>query len=391
MMTQLLTWIYARLLTLYPAEFYSNFADEMQDTFAEHLEAASRMRWWVGLCEIVSLFWSIIGENRRFADRVNPVPIWQMAIMLFIPVVAAGSLLMLRSVHIFYLPGKTWWLLLGISLIYVFIGLLTKGRYLLLVLPLLGFMLSIGERLFWQGFYLSGYYIPNYILYFIPLIILIIVLAVLSHQRQDISYRWIGYIMILPLTAVITGILAVMNRNPLEVIPDSYVLLRQYFSGTLIPAGQLSVIFLIGLPLARRAGSKAVILMIGYFFSLMVGLSASVSTNLAQNLLGLVYLILFMGVVPLLYLSATTQRFEKARVMIPVILSYALLFGIQERINWSTDPVFMLYRTGEMVQTLVMLALAIEIYRPLQERRKNSAKRSPQASLKSDELSMVSS
>src|SRR5690606_9785555 len=109
---------------------------------------------------------------------------------------------------------------------------------------------------------------------------------------------------------------------------------------------------------------------IGYLFAELTALSASLPTLNLQRMMGILYIVLFLGLIPLLYLRAKPYRFERVRLMLPIVLSYGLLFAIHTFIpvpqapnmNFSApfDPTFILYRTGEMMQILVMLALAIE-------------------------------
>lgn len=375
-------WVYAHLLKLYPAEFYTQFAEEMQDACRQRLQEERSQMLWTGLREIASLLFAISREWQQGQNPVRPLPQWQMLLILGLPVFAGGVILLFRSISIFYLPGKTWVVFAGISLMLLAMGWMSGHRLTVLALPTLGFMLSVGARIF--DYQTVG--IPLEIRYGVPFLAMVFTLMVYSsHLGKSFSLRrWLPYIVLLPLIALVVSLAVIIADNALAQQITIGQLYRGYVLGTFIMPGALALPLLIGIPFAARFGSSAVLFISGYLFSDLLGLSATLPYGLSQNIAGGTVLVLFLLIIPASNLGSSDQRPQQRSILGMVTFAYIVLlaanlvsanlaareFGLEMETSWGFDAIFTLYRVNELLQTLLMIALAMAFYTQLKQHKK---------------------
>ncbi len=366
-MKPVLLWIYTRLLRLYPAEFYERFAAEMAETYRLLLDEQSTR---ASLREILALLVAIAQEHQRPVYRLNPIPFWLMLAVLMLPVLAGCVVLLFRSVTVFYLSDKVWLLFAGLSLAIVGLGWLQGRGLSLLALPVLGFMLFIGLRIFSTPPF-PGYFIPIIVQTAAPYFGLLVVLALWSRRNW---LRWLMPLVALPLTGLVFSVVVMWENGTLNRVTPIVSLLRDYTLGALLPSGELALLVLIGLPLARRFDSKAVLLIVGYLFFHLLGLSATLPNLDLQRVTGAAYVVLFLLLIPLLVLQLP-RRWERTGILLPIALAYGALFLVKE-IAGDSSATFTLYRTNELAQTLIALHLALTVYGEYRPKSKAAQPRS---------------
>ncbi|MBE2268648.1 MAG: hypothetical protein IAE80_10500 [Anaerolinea sp.] len=374
-----LVWLYSRLLKLYPTEFYSVFAEEMLTTFRLRLHESAGGRLWIILHEFGGLLPAAAAEHRRSSHAHRP-PSRLMIAALALPVLLACVALLFRSISIFYSPGITWVLLGLVSAVLTLLGLALGRRWLMLALPSLGFMLSVGVRLFFQPVTAPGYGWSLEVRYGLPFALLTVVVigcAVRLHSARADVRRWAVYLGGVLVIALITALLVLTVQG----VKAETLSLRQFYAdyvrGSLLLPGDLALAALIGLPFAYRVGSKAVLLPVGFLFSEMSGLSATLWTESYQRLAAAVFAIMFLAVIPLLILASQSQRHEQRAAFRGIAASYGVFFLLKLAAGvWFfpsgspqiVDPVFWLYRMSDLAQILLLLAICFSLYR-LVERR----------------------
>lgn len=352
----MILWLYANLLLLYPAEFRAQFADEMVGIFRQLLSEASNSALRLGLREIGALLVGVVREHQRVNTRTPEIPLRRALVVLAIPALVGCGILLLRPLTVFYLSGKIWILLTAMTIALMGVGWLLERRLSVLALPSLGLMLFAAIWLFYMP-PAPGSHLPVYVQASAPLVLLVAALLLL---RRWLGWKtWVPYIAALPLTALILSAIIIAANGAFGL--PLRTLLRDYVLGALLPIGALSLIVLAGLPLARRFGSKAVLLLVGYLFFDLLGLSGSLSTSLAQQIASPLYVILFMLIIPLLTVRASGLRDERRAVLIPIALGYAGILLVKI-LQGEGDITFTLYRTNELLLTLIALYLALRLY-----------------------------
>ncbi len=300
---------------------------------------------------------------------MRPISLREMLTILVLPVLLGCAVLLFRPISIFYTPGKTWWLMVGVSIVITVLGWLNGHRLLILALPTLGLVLSILLRI------VLGWVSANIsfeIQYATPFLVLVIVLVAYSRRLQSFSWKsWLPYVIGLPLTGLIIGTIVIITEGALNGNAPPDELFRGYIYGTFIPMGTLSLLFLIGIPLAYRFGSKAVLLIVGFLFSSLIGLSATLWPDELQRVTGGLLLILLLLVVPLINLRISSRFGERLSILLPVTLAYAVLL-IVKAIVGELPLSFALYTVNELLQTLLILAMAIEFYARLKQNMNRS-------------------
>jgi hypothetical protein len=296
---------------------------------------------------------------------VRQISIREMLMILILPVLLGCAILLFRPIAVFYTPSKTWWLMVGGGIVLMVLGWLNGYRLFILMLPILGLMLSICLRILLG---LIAIEIPFEIQYGTPFLLLVIVLVAYSHRlRQAFPWKkWLPYIIGLPLTGLLTGAIVIITEGALHrnALPDE--LFRSYIYGTFIPMGTLSLLFLIGIPFAYRFGSQAVLLIVGFLFSNLIGLSATLWPDELQRTTGALLLVLLLLIIPLINLNTASRFFEHFSILFPITLAYGSLL-ILKAISGELALSFTLYTVNELLQTLLILALAIEMYARLKQ------------------------
>jgi hypothetical protein len=291
---------------------------------------------------------------------MRQISLREILIILVLPVLLGCAALLFRPIAVFYTPGKTWWLMIGLSIVSMMLGWLNGQRLLILVLPTLGLLLSIFLRILLD---LIPVGIPFEIQYGTPFLLLVVVLLAYSRQlRQAFPWKkWLPYIIGLPLTGLLIGAVVIITEGALNQNAPLDVLFRGYIYGTFIPMGTLSLLFLIGIPFAYRFGSKAVLLLVGFLFSNLIGLSATLWPDELQRATGGLLLVLLLLIIPLINLNTSSRFFEHLSILLPLTLAYGLLL-VMKAISGELALSFTLYTANELLQTLLILAMAIEMY-----------------------------
>lgn len=387
-------WLYAQLLKFYPTEFYTDFAEEMTETFANRLHDADNPIH-VAMQEIIELPIAIVRERRQAKYQTQEVSTWLMAAVLLLPVVSGSILLSMRSLRIFFLPGKTWWLFTSLFILIAAFGYIRGQGMMRLALPLLGFVFSVVYRLIWSStatifpnarINFMGTDLPIMVLSCIPYLLLIVVLLIYTRYRQAIpSYRWLVYILALPSIGIIIGITEIFAAGTTHL--PLATIINRYFLHIFNLPGVLSFIVLLSLPFAMRMGYYAVLILIGFLFTEMIGLVSSLSTSVPQHIASNVYLLMFYFIIPFVILQSKTSK--RWFVMGLVVLSYAFLFvlvqiPISVFVPVPPPPVasvwippglsYYVLRISEMLQILIVIAFAFDYYRLIHNQDKAKLK-----------------
>jgi hypothetical protein len=346
MIQAILIWLYSNLLRLYPAAFYRQFADDMTDTFRSVLQDQPPVL--AGLREIAMLPAAILHEHQRANTT------WHMMAFLLLPALLACFVLLLRPLSRFYLSYNLWLLFAGLIFALIGLGWLLERRLTVLALPGLGLLLFIGLRLLTT---LPGYTVPLLAQITVPLVLLVAALGLLTVQHRLRWPVWLPPVIALPAAGLVMSLVVIAINEAFNW--PARDILRGFVLGALLPAGTLSLLILAGLLFARWFGSKAVLLLVGYLFFDLLGLTATLPRPELQQGMGMFYALLFLLVIPLLRLKL--PRYERLTVLLPVALAYGLLFLMTGMIG-EVDATFLLYRTNELIQTLLALWIAIQVY-----------------------------
>lgn len=346
-MTQtILIWLYGSLLRLYPAAFYRQFADDMTDTFRSVLQDQPPVL--AGLREIAMLPAAILREHQRANTT------WHMLAFLILPALLACGVLLLRPLSRFYLSYNLWLLFAGLIFALIGLGWLLERRLTVLALPGLGLLLFIGLR---QLTTLPGFTVTLLVQITMPFVLLIAALGLLTVQHRLRWRVWLPHVIGLPAAGLVISLVVIAINEAFNW--PARDMLRSFVLGALLPAGTLSLLILVGLPFARWFGSKAVLLLVGYLFFDLLGLAATLPRLELQQGMGIFYVLLFLLVIPLLRLKL--PRRQRLTVLVPVALAYGLLF-LMKGIIGESDATFLLYRTNELIQTLLALWIAMHVY-----------------------------
>jgi hypothetical protein len=355
-------WLYKLLLRLYPTAFYNQFADEMVDTFeALRHDQPSPL---TDLRELLMLPVSIIREHHRSNT------VWYMILLLMLPALLGCAVLLFRPLQRFYLSYNLWLLFAGAALTILLIGWRLERRMTVLALPSLGFMLFIALRIFSTP-PAPGYYIPIWVWASAPFMLLIGVLVWLTisvgrstqHRYNKFGWKtWLPYVIALPVTGLAISVSVIALNGVFGMsLPDLFV---GYLLGGWLPMGMLALLFLAGLPFALRFGAAAVLLIVGYLFFDLLGLSATLPNLELQQLTAIWHALLFLLVIPLLALKL--PRYRTLGVLVPIALAYGLILLIKFLLA-ETDATFLLYRLNELAQTLIALYVAMQVYAQLEQ------------------------
>jgi hypothetical protein len=337
-------WLYRLLLRLYPAAFYAQFADEMADTFALVRQESGL----AGVRELVTLPVAILREHSRLKT------VWYMLLLLMPPALLGCAVLLFRPVHRFYLSTNLWLLYIGLTFAILGTGWLMERRLTVLALPTLGYLLSIALRIFPLKLF-PGYTASLAFNIAVPALLLVVVLVMCRREWKS----WLPYVIAQWMIAMLVSALVIQINAAFHLpIPE---LVKGYILGALIPVGMFSLLILAGMPFAPRFGSMAVLLIVGYLFFDLLGLSSTLPNPGLQNTTGAVYVVLILLVIPLLVLKLP----HRAGVLAAVALAYGLHFVIQS-ITGSLDSVYLLYRVNELAQTLIALYVAMRVYGRMQ-------------------------
>jgi hypothetical protein len=365
-----LAWLYARLLTCYPPDFYAQFGEEMQTIFQLRLSEAGGSSLRVGITELVTLLFGVIRERQR---TPSPISTRWMLLLLSIPVLAGGLALFVRPIGLFFQPGKMWLVFAGLTVLLAVVGWLSGRHWLVLAFPLMGFMLSIGLREFFYGSVNApGYGYPIEVQYGIPYLIvcgMLMAFALFRRGMRPTALSWLALLIATPVILLTLTMLVSYLSGSVVPATTLEVLYQDYLRWVWILPGTLAIILLIGLPFALLCGSQAVLIMVGFLFSELIGLTATLPTEIAQRIGAGIFLAIFFVVIPTRVLqSGPKQQRLTGIVSTGVITSYAIffflhilggeIFAIPPLINLK----FLWYRAIELVQTLIMLIIACGVY-----------------------------
>jgi hypothetical protein len=399
--------VYARLLRLYPAEYRSEFGEEMQRCFSDQCRAAQGNSWpfWVALW--LRTVWDTLKNAIRehftspFSSRGlleaepgRPLP-WKGVLLVLIP----GVIVFIMQVGT--LNGKDWFFTsvkwVGFAcLAPALITWITTRKFPVWGLMPLGMafyeLRSIFERQVYQ--WSLSFVIPlrdwlqkgrNKITgdcFFGEVLILVIILVVmawLALRKQKVErglWVWAGLYGLL--FAATVGVNAIQWQGgsyiPKDDVLQSLVwpLVNQGFYG----AGFFWLVALLGAFLARRHGKRAILLLAGYLLPVMLYGSYLIYTDFTTaelspdriNASVFIYRICLALLIPLWLARADSSKKQWAAVIAPVslaLIAQASLHIAQAIIFLPKDLwKYSALQTGmEGLLTAAGFALAFKLYR----------------------------
>jgi hypothetical protein len=359
-------WIYAQLLKLYPAQFYTEFANEMLVVFNDLLEDRFQQNvlqgMWIALREIVWLIVCIYEEQAQIKNDSQGEKFMtnqraltrQTLIFIVLPTIVGLAILIFRDVQVFYSSHKIWAILVGMAVMFAGYSwfFAKSNRLILLALPGLGMTLFFGLRL------LPALAVDIWI--WVPMLVLCGLVGWMSTKIGKHSWRLWTLLFAMPSSALLVSVGVMAAEGVFQQHLSTGQILDSYVKGAFIQGGTMAFLILASLPLGWKQGARAIFFMLGFLFFDMMGLSASFGTDLPQRIFAGLYIVFFFSLFPVLYLHASGKSLARIAVLGPVGLLHVVTTLALQVEGWST--LFVLYRVGEVIQILLGLLLAFEIY-----------------------------